>query len=59
MWLVVDLTLGRPGLPPGSVHVEFVVDKVPMGQVSLPVPRFSLATVSIISPRSHIHKSGR
>jgi hypothetical protein len=31
----------RPGFAPGSIHVEFVVDKVALGQVSLQVLRFS------------------
>jgi hypothetical protein len=31
------MTGGRkPGFDPGSVHVEFVVDKVPLAQVSVP-----------------------
>jgi hypothetical protein len=31
----------RPGFAPGSIHVEFVVHKVALGQVSLRVLRFS------------------
>jgi hypothetical protein len=35
-WLVAGLPPRRPGFDPGSVHVEFVVDKVALGQVSPP-----------------------
>jgi hypothetical protein len=46
--LVAGLSLRRPGLAPGSIHVGFVVDKVAVGQVFLPVLRFS--PVDIIPP---------
>jgi hypothetical protein len=33
MWLVTGFPPRRPGFEPGSRHVGFVVDKVPLGQV--------------------------
>jgi hypothetical protein len=39
--LVAGLTPRRPEFAPGSIHVEFVVDKVALGQVFLRVLRFS------------------
>jgi hypothetical protein len=50
-WLVTGLSPQRPGFNPGSVHVEFVVDKVALGQVFLRVLRFS--PVSFIPPVLH------
>jgi hypothetical protein len=41
------------GFSPRAVHVEFVMDKVALGQVSLRVLRFF--PVSIIPPLLHIH----
>jgi hypothetical protein len=35
----------RSGFDPRSVHVNYVVDKVALGQVSLPVLRVSLGRV--------------
>jgi hypothetical protein len=46
--LVARLSSRRPGFAPGSIHVEFVMDKVALGLVFLRVLRFS--PVSIISP---------
>jgi hypothetical protein len=46
--LVAGLTPRRPGFALGSIHVEFVVDKVALGQVFLRVLRFS--SVNIIPP---------
>jgi hypothetical protein len=61
--LVAGLSLRRPG----SIHVEFVVEKVALGQVFVPVLRFS--PVSIIPPSfsvlihhlgiNSMHHSGR
>jgi hypothetical protein len=39
-WLVTSLSLRRPGFPPGSVSVGFVVDKVALRQV-LPCQYYS------------------
>jgi hypothetical protein len=47
-WLVAGLSLRKPG----SVHVEFVVDEVALGQIILGVLQFSL--VNIIPPRLSI-----
>jgi hypothetical protein len=52
-WLVAGLSLRRPGLAPGSIHVGFVVGKVALGQVFLRVLRFS--PVSIIPPALQTH----
>jgi hypothetical protein len=41
--LVAGLSPRRPGLASGSVHVEFVVDKVALGHVFLRVLQFSLS----------------
>jgi hypothetical protein len=49
--LVAGVSPRRPGLDPGSVHVEFVVDKVALGQVYPRVSRFS--PVSFIPPVLH------
>jgi len=43
--LVAGLPLRKPGFSPRSVHVRFVVDKVGLGQLFLPVLRFRPATV--------------
>jgi hypothetical protein len=53
--LVGGLSPRRTGFAPGSIHVGFVVDKVALGQVFLPVLRFSPA--NIIPPLLHIHLS--
>ena len=49
--LVAGLPPRMPGFDPGSVHVEFVVDKVALGQVFLRVLRFS--PVNFIPPVFH------
>jgi hypothetical protein len=49
--LVAGLPPRRPGFDAGSVHVGFVVDKVALGQLFLPVLRFS--TASFIPPVLH------
>jgi hypothetical protein len=49
--LVAGLLSGRPGFDSGSVHVEFVVDKVALGQVFPRVLWFS--PVSFIPPVLH------
>jgi hypothetical protein len=46
--LVAGLSSWKPGLEIRSVHVEFVMDKVTLGQGFLVVLRFSL--VNIIPP---------
>jgi hypothetical protein len=46
--LVTGLSSRRSGFMPGSVHVEFVVDKVALGQVFLRVLLFS--PVNIVPP---------
>jgi hypothetical protein len=51
--LVVGFSLRRPGFAPKAVHVEFVVDRVALGQVFLRVLQFLL--VSVIPPLLHIH----
>jgi hypothetical protein len=43
----------RSGFAPGSVHMNFVVDKVALGQVLFRVLRFS--PVNVIPPLLHIH----
>ena len=40
-WLVAALSPRRPGFDSKSVRVNFVVDKVAVGQVSLQVLRYS------------------
>jgi hypothetical protein len=55
--LVAGLSPLRPRFAPGSIHVGFVVDKVALGQVFLPVLRFS--PTNIISPLLHTHLSPR
>jgi hypothetical protein len=49
--LVACLSPRRLGFDPGSVHVGFVVDKVPLGQVFPRVLRFS--PVNFIPPVLH------
>jgi hypothetical protein len=49
--LVAGLSPRRSGFDPGSVHVEFVVDKVALGQVFPRVLRFS--PVNFIPPVLH------
>jgi hypothetical protein len=49
--LVAGFSPRRSGFDPGSVHVEFVVDKVALGQVFLRVLRFS--PVNFIPPVFH------
>jgi hypothetical protein len=46
--LVTGRSLRRAGVAPGSVHVEFVVDKEALGQICLRVLRFSF--INIIQP---------
>jgi hypothetical protein len=46
--LVTGLSLWRPGFAPGSVHVEFMVDRVALGQVFVWALQFF--PVSIIPP---------
>ena len=43
----------RSGFDPRSVHVKYVVDKVVLGQVPLPVLRVSLGRV--VPPILHAH----
>jgi hypothetical protein len=52
--LVAGLSPRRHGFDPGSVRVGFVVDKVALGQVFLPVLRFS--PVNFIPPVLHYTK---
>jgi len=65
-WLrhsVADFSMLCPGFDPRLVHVRFVVHKVTLGQVSLPVLHFS--PVSIIPPtldtslHPHVALTGR
>jgi hypothetical protein len=51
--LVAGLSPRTPEFDPGSVYVGFVVDKVALGQVFLPVLQFS--HVSMIPPMLHTH----
>jgi hypothetical protein len=53
--LVAGLSPRRPVFAPGSIHVEFVVDKVALGQVFLRVLRFSPVNISFHrrSPNSY------
>jgi hypothetical protein len=58
--LVAGLSPRKPRFDPGSVHVEFVVDKVALGQVFPQVLQFS--PVNVIPPLlrytekdNHIH----
>jgi len=55
-WLgpsVASLSARRPQFYPRIVHVRSMVDKVALGQVFLPVIRFSF--LSFISPMIHTH----
>jgi hypothetical protein len=58
--LVAGIPPRRPGFASGSVHVEFVVDKVALGQVFNRVLRFSPLSI-IIHPgrRTRISSGGR
>jgi hypothetical protein len=49
--LVTGLSQRRPGFDPGLVYVEFVVDKVALGQIFPRVLRFS--PVNFIPPVLH------
>ena len=49
--LVAGLPPRRPGFDPGSVHVEFVVDIVALGQAFPQILRFS--PVNFIPPALH------
>jgi len=51
--LVASLSPRRSGFNPRSVQVRFVVDRVVLGQVFLPV--FRVSHLSIIPPVLHIH----
>jgi hypothetical protein len=51
--LVTGLSLTTPRFAPNSVHVRFVVDKVALGLVFIPVHPFS--PVSIIPQMLHTH----
>jgi hypothetical protein len=53
---VASLSPHRPGFAPWSVHVGFVIDSVPLGQVSLRVLRSS--PVRVIPPWLSILISG-
>jgi hypothetical protein len=52
--LIAGLSPGSRRFAPGSVHVEFVVDKVVLGQFSLRVLRFSRQCYSIGAPYSYV-----
>jgi hypothetical protein len=51
--LVVGFKTRSSGFETGPFHVGLVVDYVALGQISLPVLRFS--TVSVIPPLLNIH----
>jgi len=53
--LVAGLSLWRPGFDPKPVHVEFMVDKVALGQVRN--QEFLFSPVIIIAPMLHTHSS--
>jgi hypothetical protein len=42
-WLATNLSLQRPGFIPRSVRVEFVMDKLALGQIFLQVLQVSLS----------------
>jgi hypothetical protein len=51
--LIVCLSLRRPMFDPRPVNPRFVMDKVALGQVFLPVPGFS--AIGSIPPKFHTH----
>jgi hypothetical protein len=53
--LVAILSARWPGFDLKAVHVRFVVDKVAMGQVSLPVLRFYPTITIPTRPRIYLH----
>jgi len=53
-WLVARLVSWRPGFNPRPVHVEFVIDRVALGQVFLSA---SFSDVCIIPSMVDIHSS--
>ena len=57
MQLIFGLSPRRPGLDRRSMHVRFVVDRVALGQVFLPVIRFSLVSIipSVLHTFFHLH----
>jgi hypothetical protein len=67
MWLVDGLSRRRSGLEPEALRVRFVVDNVSLGQVFLPVLRFSPVSIipSLLHTLLYLHdirfsgKSGR
>jgi hypothetical protein len=53
--LVAGLSPRRPREDHSSVHVRFAVERVAMGQVSLPVLRFSSVSIILPVPHTHLH----
>jgi hypothetical protein len=49
-WLAAGLSLQRPSFVLASTHVEFLVDKVALGQVFLRVLQFSPAHIIPLGP---------
>lgn len=54
-WSFAGLLTRRYGIDPRSVHVGFEVDKVALGQVFLPVLRFSPVTIILLTLHTHSH----
>jgi hypothetical protein len=52
---VAGLSRRRPSFGPRPHHVKFVVDKLALGQVSLPVLRFSPAIIFPPMLHTHLH----
>jgi hypothetical protein len=52
---VAILSARWPGFDLKAVHVRFEVDKLALGQVSLPVVPFSLAIIIPPRPRIYLH----
>jgi hypothetical protein len=55
--LVAGLTPRRPGFAPGLVHVEFVEDKMALGQIFLRLFGFPLSIYHYTTPLLHAHLS--
>lgn len=53
-WLFTGLLQLRPRFAPGSVRVEFVVDKVELEQVYLMIPGFPCQYLPAVALRTHV-----
>jgi hypothetical protein len=57
--LVAGLSPRRLGFDPGSVHVEFLMDKVALGQVPPPPRVLRFSPVTFIPPVLHYTEKGK